>query len=304
MKRILKRVALGVVALLVIVLGGGGIYACSKASTFDASMAKVYDVPISKLERSTDPAVLARGKHLADAVAPCTASFCHGSDLGGGKPIVMGPLATLTAPNITAGGLGAAYSDGELARVIRHGVKKDGRSLTFMPAQDFAWLPESDVVAIISYIRTVPPVDRPNGVVKVGVLGKILDLDGSPELDVARRIDHAHDDIAPPPSPTAEYGKYVTRLCTGCHGRTYSGGPMPGAPKSMPIPKNLTPHETGLKDWTYDDFDKLMTTGVEKSGKQIDKLMPIEAFGKMNDVEKHAAWEYLRTLPPLPFGNR
>ncbi|HEY8072620.1 MAG TPA: c-type cytochrome [Labilithrix sp.] len=291
-------------ALVVLVVGGGGIYACSKASTFDASMAKVYDVPVPKIERSTDPDVLARGKHLANAVAPCTASLCHGADVGGGKPIVMGPVATLNAPNITAGGLGAAYTDGELARLLRHGIKKDGRSLTFMPVQDFAWLPDSDIAAIVSYLRTLPSVDRPNGDVTVGVLGKVLDVNGQMELCVARQIDHDKPDIAPAPSPTAAYGKYITRLCTGCHGHGFSGGPLPGAPKSMPVPKNITPHETGLKDWTYDDFDKLLTTGMSKSGKQIKDLMPIEAFGQMSDLEKHAVWEYLRTLPPLPFGNR
>ena len=32
--------------------------------------------------------------------------------------------------------------------------------------------------------------------------------------------------------------------------------------------------------------------------------MPIEALSKLNDVEKHALWAYLRSVPPMPFGKR
>src|SRR5690348_982274 len=103
MKRILKRVALGIVSLVVIVVSGGGIYACVQTNSFDASMDHVYDVAPMPLERSSDPAVLARGEHLASAVAPCTESKCHGKDLGGGETIAMGPVATITAPNISPG---------------------------------------------------------------------------------------------------------------------------------------------------------------------------------------------------------
>ena len=38
----------------------------------------------------------------------------------------MGPLGTMQAPNITAGGRGGEYWDAEFARLILHGVKRDG----------------------------------------------------------------------------------------------------------------------------------------------------------------------------------
>src|SRR4051794_6872097 len=121
-KKVLK--VLGVVILLAVI--GAGIFIYTQTSAFDASMNKVYDVPLPTITLSTDPAVLARGKHLAEAVWPCVASKCHGSDMGGGESIAFGPLGTVTGPNISAKGLGAAYSDAELARLIKHGVKKDG----------------------------------------------------------------------------------------------------------------------------------------------------------------------------------
>lgn len=304
MKRLAKRLILGVLALLVVLAGGAAIYACVQTRAFDASMEKVYDVAPLPLQRSSDPAVIARGKHIAESVAGCTVSFCHEGDFGGGETFSIGPLATITAPNISPGGLGAAYTDGELARLIRHGVKKDGRSVRFMPAQDFGWLPDADVVAVISYFRSVPAVERANGPFKVNTLGKVWDLRNGIAIDIARRIDHQRLDLGPAPSATADYGKYVARICSGCHGDGFSGGPLPGAPSSFPVPLNLTPHETGLASWTYEDFDKLMTQGIRKNGVKLQEFMPLEAVSKMNETEKHALFAYLKSLPPTPFGNR
>jgi hypothetical protein len=253
---------------------------------------------------SKDPAVLARGKHLTHSVMPCATRDCHGTDFGGGETVVMGPLGTLTGPNITPAGLGAAYSDGELFRLLRHGIKKNGRSLRFMPVQDTNWLADDDIVAMVSYLRTVPAVEKPNGPLEIGTVGKVLDRRGLIPLDVARHIDHSHVEIAPPPTPTAEYGRFLGRLCTGCHGEHLSGGRIPGAPDSLPVPLNLTPHETGLKGWTYDDFAKLLDTGVRKNGKKLDPFMPLAAFANYDDTERHALWAYLETLPPTPLGNR
>jgi hypothetical protein len=217
----------------------------------------------------------------------------------------MGPVATLCGPNITPGGLGMAYSDGELARLIKHGIKKDGRSVRFMPVQDLAWLPDPDVLAIVSYLRTVPAVDRPNGATAIGTLGKVLDRRGKMVLDVARHIEQqGPEEKAPPPAPTAAYGGFVVRLCTGCHGEHLSGGPLPGAPSSFATPLNVTPDATGLKEWTFADFDTLMRTGRRKNGKNLDPLMPIEEWKNFDDTEMHALWAYLQALPPLPFGGR
>jgi cytochrome c5 len=279
-------------------------YAMVQSSAFDESMAKVYDVPVPKVTVSKDPAVLARGEHLAKAVAACASRDCHGTDLGGGKPIEMGPLGTFAGPNISASGLGAAYSDGELARLVQHGVKKDGRSVRFMPAQDFGWLPDDDVAALVSWMRAQPGVDRDSGGTVVKTLGKVLDRKEQVILDVARHIDHERRPAVPAPAATAEYGAYLAKLCTGCHGKHLSGGKIPGAPPSVPIPLNLTPHATGLAGWTYDDFDKLLTKGIRKNGQMLNPFMPIVAFGLMDDTEKRALFAYLMSLPPKELGNR
>jgi hypothetical protein len=298
MKRGLK-VAGSVLAIGALGLGG---YVAMQVRAFDASMDKVYDVPVPTVVRSSDVEVLARGKHLAESVAPCAASSCHGKDLGGGEPISMGPVATMTGPNVTA--IVGAYSDGELARLLHHGIKRDGRSVAFMPVQDYAWLPDDDVTAIVSYVRTLPVVDRVPEPTVIKTLGKVLDRKNQIVFDVARRIDHTAGVRAKGATPTVEYGQFLAMGCQGCHGEHFSGGPLPGAPSSMAIPLNLTPHESGLRDWSFDDFNKLLSDGVRKNGKRLDPLMPYEAFGKFDDIERRALWAFLKSVPSLPFGNR
>jgi len=284
-------------------LGGGGLV-WMRVSAYDSSMSQVYAFALPKIERSTDPLVLARGKHLVESLGGCAANDCHGADLSGGKTISMGPVATITAPNITLGGLGAAYSDGELARLIQHGVKKDGRSLTFMPVHEINWLPDNDVQAIVSHIRTLSDSAKANGPMTVGLIGKMLDQSDALILDVARRIDHNHREVAPPPEPTKKYGRFIGKGCTGCHGATLSGGPIPGAPADMPIPSNITPDATGLAGWTFADFEKLLDQGVRKNGKKLDPFMPLESLVTMNEIERKALWDYLTSVPAKEFGNR
>jgi mono/diheme cytochrome c family protein len=299
-KRVLSIMGL---VILVGVVGAGG-WVGYQAHAFNASMARTYDVPLPVIQRSTDPAVLTRGRHLAESIGACSSKDCHGADFGGGAPIKFGPLGTIRGSNITAGGRGAEYSDAELARLVLHGVKRDGRGVRFMPAQDFAWWPDDDVTALVSYLRTVPPVDRPSGECEIGVLAKVLDRTDMIPLDVARRIDHQSRPSAPAPAATAAYGAFLVNACRGCHGANLSGGPIPGAPADMAVPLNITPHETGLKGWTFDDFDKLLSTGMRKNGKQLNPLMPVTELARFNDVERRALWAYLESAPPMEFGGR
>jgi cytochrome c553 len=300
-----KKALLGVGGLVGLVVLGGGGFVLLKVSAFNSSLDKVYDVPLSKVERTTDALRLARGEHLAHTIMPCLDSGCHGKDLGGGKVTEMGPIGTFSAPNISAGGIGAAYSDAELARLLSHGVKKDGRGVRFMPSHESNWLPDDDIVSIISYLRTLPPQTKQNPGMRIGVLGKVLDQLGMIPIDVARRIDHSHIEKAPAPTPDASYGKYVARLCSGCHGEHLSGGPIPGAPPDMAIPLNLTPDATGLAGYSLDDFKQVLRSGKrKKDGRKLDDMMPVESFGQFDDTEMQALFSYLQSLPATPFGKR
>lgn len=300
-KRILRWAGIG----LVVVLLAGGAFVYAQASAFDGSLDQVYDIEVKGIAASADPVVIARGKHLAESLGGCTS--CHGADLGGKPGEPMGPLAVLHGPNLTSGkgGVATRYSDAQLARVVRHGIKADGKTLRFMPSQDFTWWPDDDLIALVSYLRSIPPVDRvmPGG--HVGVMGKVLDRLDQVQFDVARRIDHAASrPKSLQPTPTAGYGKNIALLCKGCHGPNLSGGPIPGAPSELPVPTNITPHETGIAAYTEADFNRLLETGIKKNGAKLDPFMPLAALTAMDEIERKALWAYLRSLPPKPFGGR
>lgn len=298
LKKALKALGVGVLGLLLL----AGCFVGVQAWRYNVSMERVYPIPVPAITRSTEPAVIARGEHVARSLGGCALADCHGANLSGGRTLELGPLGRFTGPNLS--GIAQAYSDGELVRLIRHGVRKSGRSIAFMDVRELNWLPDEDLVALVSWIRTVPVSPRPNGPLEIGVFAKVLDrLDQIP-LDVARRVDHDRREIAPPPSPTPAYGRYIARLCMGCHGEHLSGGPIPGAPASMAVPPNLTPHASGLAAWTYADFERLSREGLRKNGRRVDPIMPTEALANMNDLERTALWSYLRTLPARPFGQR
>jgi mono/diheme cytochrome c family protein len=301
----LKKALLGLGALIAVMLLGAGGFAIAQGSAFDASMEKVYEIAPLDIHASSDPAVIARGRHLAESMGGCLS--CHGDDLGGKPGEPMGPLGVLHGANLTTGkgGVGKRYSDGQLARSIRHGIKSSGKSLRFMPAQDFAWWPDDDLTAIVSYVRSVPPVDRTLGESRIGILGKVLDrLDKLP-LDVARRIDHAAArPKTMPAQATAAYGANLAHACTGCHGEHFSGGPIPGAPSDLPIPANITPDPTGIAAYSEADWNKLLDTGIKQNGRQLNPFMPIATLRAMNPTERSALWAYLQSLPAKPFGER
>lgn len=305
MKPVVKKILLGVGAVFGLGAIGAGGYVMMQVRAFDESMQKVYETPIpTNIKASTDAAVIARGKHLVDGVAGCSSKDCHGKDLAGGNTLQMGPLGTMTGPNITSGGAGAAYDDGELARLIRYGIKKDGRSAQFMPAPEVNWMPDDELTAVISYVRSVPKSDKANGPLHFGTIAKVLDRQGKLDIDVARKVASRPLDFAGKPEPTAAYGQFLARGCTGCHGEHLSGGPIPGTPPSMPVPLNLTPHETGMKGWTFEDFEKLLNKGDRKNGQKLNPFMPIENYSQMDDTEKKALFAYLQSIPPRPFGER
>jgi hypothetical protein len=71
----------------------------------------------------------------------------------------------------------------------------------------------------------------------------------------------------------------------------------------MPIVANITPHETGLSDWTEADFIRAMREGKRKDGTAISEFMPWRAYGQMSDAELRAIWAYLQTVPAVEKGN-
>jgi len=298
LKKIGKWALIGVSAIGLSVTG----FVLWHVHKYDQSTTMVYDVALVELPKRDDAAALERGKHLADSLGECT--VCHGAGMAGGRVEPMGPLGRIVIPNASPGGRLKAYSDAELARLIRHGVKRDGTTVRLMPANVNSWWPDEDVAALIAWLRARPAISGDSGVFEVSAMAKVLDRFDSIPIDVARRIDHARIGKSPAPAANAVYGAFVGTSCRGCHAPTLAGGPIPGAPPGMAVPLNLTRHETGLKSWSYDDFKALVQSGKRKNGKPLDAFMPVDSLRAMNEVELSALWLYLQSVPPRAFGER
>jgi hypothetical protein len=68
----------------------------------------------------------------------------------------------------------------------------------------------------------------------------------------------------------------------------------------MPGSKNLTP--TGLGSWTEADF--VRAPGRTPDGTAINEFMPWRSYAAMSDLDLHALWLYLRSVPPKASGGK
>lgn len=275
------------------------------------------EVPLPEVHASTDPDVIARGEYLVYAVAHC--SECHGArpagdhrpkaghpPLTGGQPIVT-PFGTFPPSNLTVLG---DWSDAELARVIRHGVKRDGRLSAFMKVA-VGPMSDQDLTAIVSYLRTLPadPVvpapSAPNFVGKALFAFGLFQpayKKGSPAVGASEE-------------PSVARGAYLARgpaNCVGCHTETdpmndmafvapeFSGGgahPQGSDPSMVFVPPNLTPDPgTGaIASWTEDQFVARFRAGRSYP----ETIMPWESYGQVGDADLRSIWRFLRSLEPV-----
>jgi mono/diheme cytochrome c family protein len=301
MKKILKWIGI-VVGVLVglVVIAAATIYGVTEYRS-----TRVWNVKVASVTIPTDAASIKWGEHVA-VVRGCV--DCHGANLGGKVFIEDPAVGRLISVNLTSGkgGIGKTFSDTDLVRAIRHGVDPSGRSVWFMPAQEFYYLSDTDLGALIAYLRSVPPVDNELPKSNLAFLIRVIYLlTGEVALFPAELINHdAPRPVAPPVGVTADYGKYLAVGCTGCHGAGFGGGAIPGAPPSFPPAINITPGGE-IQGWSEADFIKAMRTGVTPGGRQLNNdYMPWKIIGQMTDDELKAVLLYLRALPKKEQGSR
>ncbi len=304
----------GIVGIVLLLSAGATLYALM-------GYRKTWDVPLPRTRTIRDSAVIARGEYIVYGPGRC--ADCHASDSvrprlfkGEEVPLTGGEgintyLGTWSAPNLTsdsATGIGAV-SDGQLARMIRHGVNREGRvALPFMDV--YANLTEKDLVAVLSYLRSLPPSPGMPPVSRVNLMGKIT-------------LAYFIKPYSPEPSPPAEslaadtsarYGEYLANTlcgCRSCHTARnlktgkylapfFSGG-LAFRSKLRPgfvyVSPNLTPDSaTGhIASWNEDYFVSRFRAGLLIG----DSPMPWGSFTRISDADLRALYRYLRGLAPV-----
>jgi mono/diheme cytochrome c family protein len=286
------------------IIAGGliAILAVAFIATFVLSelrLNKTYTVDPGSVLLSQEPEIIAEGQRLA-SIRGCT--DCHGADLGGEVMIDDPAIGTIYATNLTTGegGVGQYYLDTDYLRAIRHGVDSEGYGLLVMPSAEYYILSDDDASALITYIKSLPPVDRIQPDPVVAPLGRVLfTLNQLPPL-AAEIIDHdAPRPAAPEAIANAKFGAYLATSCIGCHGSNFTGGPVPGSPPDAPQAANLTP-AGNLGIWTQEDFINTMRTGLTPEGKTLDpSVMPWPTANAMTEVELEALWIFLSNLESI-----
>ncbi|ORM72995.1 alcohol dehydrogenase [Pantoea wallisii] len=101
-------------------------------------------------------------------------------------------------------------------------------------------------------------------------------------------------------------GSYIATLadCTACHTRDpqqpFAGGVKLQTPFGTLVGANITPdRETGIGNWSYDDFRRAMTEGVGHNGKRLYGAMPFTAYTKMPEKDLRDLWAWMQTLQPI-----
>jgi len=97
-------------------------------------------------------------------------------------------------------------------------------------------------------------------------------------------------------------GRYQAVLgdCAGCHGKDLSGGVALETPFGRMMTPNITPDkETGIGNYSVQDFILAMRRGVAPGGKRLYPAMPYTYYAHMGERNVTALWNYLQTVKPV-----
>lgn len=309
----MRKIVLALVGLVALAFAAGVVFVASRQNL-------KFDPPYPAVEASADTAVIARGHDLVRNIVNC--AQCHGDTTqhaalleGADVPLSGGfhwdiPPGTFYARNITPDqetGIGG-FSDGAIARALRFGVGHDGRAL--LPFMELQGLSDEDLVAVVSYLRSQPPVHNLVPMHRYSLLGKVVKA-----TVLANPVGPTGTPLATSPhGATVENGRYLVEsvaLCWACHtqrdektgaltGPRFGGATNftdPGDPGHVWAPPNITRDATTgrLGRLSEDQFIERFRAGRILPGSP----MPWQGFQKMNDEDLRAMYRYLKSVPPV-----
>jgi mono/diheme cytochrome c family protein len=247
--------------------------------------------PVKDIKVEGTPAQVERGEHLAAALcAGCHSTTTEfpmtgGVDKGLDLPVKLG---SFYSANLTPAGPLKDWTDGEIFRALRDNVDKDGKRLVSMAGTNVRFISDEDMLALIAFLRSTEPMenevpepfDQPNF--------HALLLTGANRIQDRPLI--SGPIVAPEKEATAEYGQFLVSFlgCQTCHGEDLKGGTDPLRPKG--------PTLRIVRAASHDGFILAIRTGFTHTGRPMEPTMPWKSFGKLDDIELGALYQYLLTL--------
>ncbi len=309
MKKVLKIVGWTLAGLLLL-LGIG-------AATIHFGGIPSYEVNAPDLQVQGDSAMVAEGKRHASMVC----NQCHMAENGKLEgqymkdlPEMFGKVWTANITKDPKYGAGR-YTDGEIAYLLRTGIKRDGKyAPPWMPK--FPHLSDHDLHSVIAYLRSDEPElaasEATHPEPQPSFLAKFLCRVAFKPLPYP-----TEPIVAPPITDKVAYGKYLATAkvdCYGCHSPSFEtmnimepektpgffsgGNPLPDLEGNIVLSRNLTPDkETGIGNWTEEQFIKAVRFGVRPNG-QITRY-PMVPYGALTDEEVSTIWAYFQTIPAI-----
>ena len=223
---------------------------------------------------------------------------CHGDGLRGNEMFDEPGVATVWAPNLTE--VAARASDQQLAQGIRQGIGADGRGLWIMPSGLFSRLSDSEVAALIAYIRALPRAGPATPPTSLGPLGRFGIARGAFRPAPATIEEFR---VRQPFDVGAEHavGRRIAAVtCGECHGPDLSGG--------SPGPEAIAPGLSVAGAYDPQQFRTLLRTGRPPSGRDLGLMASVARrdFSHFTDEEIGQLYAYLKARsqrfqdPPPP----
>src|SRR5690349_15646678 len=206
MKRVLKWTA--IVLVSIVVVAAIIVYGVS-----EMKLRQTFDIAAAPVTIPTDSATLANGRHVFETRG---CEGCHGKGLVGKVFFDEPRIARLVAPNVPKAI--KAYSDAELVRLMRHGIRPNGRGVAVMPSSMFYFLDDTDVQSLVAYLRTLPVLANDSlPATEMRILARVGLVIGQYKLEPTTIV---HDAPRPPKATQgAPLGLYLAKTsCTECHG--------------------------------------------------------------------------------------
>jgi mono/diheme cytochrome c family protein len=248
-----------------------------------------------------------RGDYLVNSIMGC--GNCH-TPLGpqgfdsskalSGRVVEDSPAFTAISANITPGGEVKDWTDEQLMKAIREGIRPDGSLIgPPMPFEVYHGISDEDLASIVAYLRTVPAVENDPGESKYNI--PLPPAWGPPVTSVA----------AVPEGVTVEYGAYLAGPlghCIVCHtpqmengqfdfeNQLGAGGMEFAGPTGTVTSANITP--TGLGKYTDEQVATMITHGTRPDGSVLQPPMPTYFLANLKPDDVKAIILYLRQLPP------
>jgi mono/diheme cytochrome c family protein len=259
---------------------------------------------------------IARGKYVFGATGGCGCHTAKDQPVNAGGRRYDGPFGTVYSTNITPDrdtGIGA-WTDDQIITAIRLGRRPSGeRLLPVHPYPVFNGMAAADLGALVSFLRTVPPVRRANQPKRITV--PLFESVFLPAWLAA----FAPRETPPAAAPTAGVprGEYLVRAvahCGECHtprtmtmatdnSRFLAGNPR--GPEDAEVP-NITPDRaTGIGTWTVEEIAEYLGTGTRPDGDIAGGLMAeviegtLAGYKDLTKADRLAIAQYLKSIPAV-----